>query len=185
MIEDELARALKQLDKRVTPALSAEVPRMGTGTAFPTGVTVGYRFFRTDLGFECYYDGTRWLTVQVLEARWTNTTYSATADDFATLNCVAADYQMYPVRWDAYVTVGATNTGAVFWTIRLRDTATNSLASFNTSGQTPSTELLYVVAIPTFTLPTIRQYINLRTEKTGAPTNMSMYGVLRYRLIIP
>jgi hypothetical protein len=34
----------------------------GVGTAFPATPGTNSRFFRTDLGMEFYYDGTRWLT---------------------------------------------------------------------------------------------------------------------------
>jgi len=163
---------------------------LGRGTAFPTAglgggaIQAGDRFFRTDLGFACYYDGTRWLTTDILTAQFANLTYSATADDFATLFPIAADYAPFLVRWDAWVSVGGTNNGSNYWTILLRDTASNTAASFNTSGQTASTQLLYVLV--SFTQPTVRQYLNVRTEKTaGAPSNVSMFSSVRYRLIIP
>jgi hypothetical protein len=39
------------------------------GTSFPGSPSVGERFWRTDLGLEFYYDGTRWLSVDLHEVR--------------------------------------------------------------------------------------------------------------------
>lgn len=39
------------------------------GTSFPTAAA-GDRYFRTDLGMECYYDGTRWLTTQLFRSQF-------------------------------------------------------------------------------------------------------------------
>ena len=36
------------------------------GTSFPASKATGDRYFRTDLGMEFYWDGTRWVTTQVL-----------------------------------------------------------------------------------------------------------------------
>jgi hypothetical protein len=40
----------------------------GAGTAFPGSPATNTRFFRTDLGMEFYYNGTRWLSMQLFEA---------------------------------------------------------------------------------------------------------------------
>jgi hypothetical protein len=36
-----------------------------SGTSFPGSAVTGDRYWRTDLGVECYYDGTRWVTTQL------------------------------------------------------------------------------------------------------------------------
>jgi hypothetical protein len=40
----------------------------GSGAAFPGSPAANQRFFRTDLGMEFYWNGTRWLSMQVFEA---------------------------------------------------------------------------------------------------------------------
>jgi hypothetical protein len=55
---------------------------LGSGTAFPTAAT-GARVFRTDLGMEFYYDGTRWLSTQLLTIR-SSAYVAATAGGSAT-----------------------------------------------------------------------------------------------------
>ncbi len=52
---------------------------LGSGTAFPTtGVTAGVRFFRTDLGLWCYWDGTRWLSINQYVAKGAQAAIAAT-----------------------------------------------------------------------------------------------------------
>lgn len=43
-----------------------------SGTSFPTAAT-GDRYWRTDLGMEFYYDGTRWLSTQLNQIQLVNT----------------------------------------------------------------------------------------------------------------
>lgn len=155
-----------------------------SGTSFPSGAPTGMQFYRTDLDLLCVFDGTRWLTRQLFEAKFPNLTYSATADDFTTLQALGQLAAPYLVRWDVFVAVGATNTGAAFWTIRLRDSGGGTIGTITTAAQTISTELLYVLTDASFTQPTTRHYLNVRTEKTGAPTNVSMYSNVQYRLIV-
>jgi hypothetical protein len=53
------------------------------GTAFPGSPGTAERYFRTDLGMDFYYDGTRWLSTQVLTIR-TSAYVAATAGGNAT-----------------------------------------------------------------------------------------------------
>ncbi len=63
---------IQQLRNDLAPYfLSYDAVRdLGSDTAFPVsaditgGLQASDRFFRTDLGWACYYDGARWLTVQ-------------------------------------------------------------------------------------------------------------------------
>lgn len=50
-----------------TTYYKAGVEWMGSGTSFPGSPATNQRYFRTDLGFEYYYDGTRWLSVQLFD----------------------------------------------------------------------------------------------------------------------
>jgi hypothetical protein len=43
-----------------------------SGTSFPGSKLTGDRYWRTDLGMEFYYDGTRWLSVQLNQMMLTN-----------------------------------------------------------------------------------------------------------------
>lgn len=50
-----------------TTYYKAGVEWMGQGTSFPGSPTTNQRYFRTDLGFEYYWNGTRWLTIQLFD----------------------------------------------------------------------------------------------------------------------
>lgn len=116
----DIAVALDQLEKKITPLLSRETPRMGTGTAFPTGITSGYRFFRTDLGLECYYDGTRWLTEEIFECNLTPYArnpmpIAAGTGVVVLLSPQRTDYATYYVRGKAYMDIVAPNNATSYW----------------------------------------------------------------------
>ena len=193
--QDDLARAAYDL----RPALAAyfaqpDITRdLGHGTAFPAsadipgGLRDRDRFFRTDLDFPCLYDSgnTQWLTVQVFEVRFPLTTYSANTEDTANLEAMPGDYTIWAVRQDVIVNTGVTNTGAAFWTIDWRDGATTTIGGLNTSASAASTSRIRLVRTSGFTaLGAASVFHNMRMTKTGAPSNIDMYAVCRYRLII-
>jgi hypothetical protein len=92
------------------------------GTVFPiTGLLAGQRYFRTDLGLDCYYDGTRWLTVQEYSfATITQGSWPATnTNDFLIRMDVPTDYQIYLTRFGGVSYVATTNDGTKYWTFPL------------------------------------------------------------------
>jgi len=89
-----------------------------SGTAFPTAAT-GDRYWRTDLGLECYYDGTRWLTVQ--EYTLSNSAASLAADGIFYI-ALSNTYAMWFTSWDVASYVG----GAATWVVTLQTMDTES-----------------------------------------------------------
>lgn len=166
---------------------------LGKGTAFPAtadiagGLQDRDRLFRTDLGFLCFYDlaNTQWLTAQVFEVRFSLKTFSATLEDTANLQAMPADYKIFAIRLDVTVNTGATNTGANYWAISWRDGATNTIATTDTSALAAATSRQRLAVVAGFSQPAaVSVFHNLLLTKNGAPSNIDMYAVCRYRLII-
>src|SRR4051812_16129428 len=90
---------------------------LGRGTAFPTvghdgaAVQAGARFFRTDIGFACYYDGTRWLTAHEYPIPIVPVTaYTAAGSPNATIAAqIRTDYAPYITRVATTLVVATTN----------------------------------------------------------------------------
>lgn len=174
----DIARGLEQTQV-------AERPWKNYGTGRPTGYPNNVPYFRTDLGWWIYYDGTRQLTAHDYTFQFPFTTYSATTEDFAGLEKTPVAYAVWPVSWDYGINTGITNTGAAFWTFRLRAAGTATVVSFDTSTAAPSTQYNAAVVAGFASLSTADKYLNIRAEKTGVASNIDGYFQLRYKLIIP
>ena len=187
MSDAALLAKLNDLDRRLGQTEARE-SRGGAGTAFPSGIAAGFRFFRTDLGFDCYYDGTRWLTVHEYAAalNWFGLTALPYAGSGATLVLVPtrADYQLYVTRAALYAFTNGTNNGSNYWTFDLKDSADNVFWSPNTSavaaGQYTTTAAIAAAAAS----PSIA-YFNMTATKTGAPTSVgALHCTAYYRIIV-
>ncbi len=190
---DQLAYRLR---KPLSAYLMAYEPLLdlGRGTAFPTAgsdggaLQAGARFFRTDLGYLCYYDGTRWLTENEFEANlnWFGLTALPYAGSGGTLILAPtrADHQLYITRAALYAFTNGTNNGTNYWTFDLKDSAGNVFWSPNTSavaaGQyTVSAAIAALAASPNVA------YLNMTATKTGAPTSVgALHCTVHYRLVI-
>lgn len=187
----------------LAPALSvffhdyAGTRDLGRGTAFPTtdvlgGLQAGDRFFRTDLGFVCYFDGTRWLTVT--EYACVLSTSEAQAASFAatTVNVrngqLRQDYTVRLTRGECTLFIGATNSGASFVTYAFKNNgATATYWTFNTSAIGANQDVSFTINEASFTQPTgAIAYVRLDMTVTGAPSaQYPRAPVIWYRLIIP
>lgn len=161
------------------------------GTAFPTtghdgaAVQAGARFFRTDLGFACYYDGTRWLTAE--EFQCDLPPYSRNALPFAGAGATTVllapqrtDYATYYERAKAYLDVLTTNDGANYWafslllgasTVWTANTSGDAAGAINKEHSTPGAAIT-------------AQLAQVKVTKTGAPSNVFIAVSYWYRLII-
>ena len=123
-----------------------------SGTSNPGSAAAGDRYWRTDLGLEVYYDGTRWLTTQVFQIELKHED-SATATWPITADTIPAHrgtptfggtYDLYLLTWESNSSVAATNNGTNYWTnhVYKYNSAAGgdtSIASFNTSADTAGT----------------------------------------------
>lgn len=182
-----IQRQIQELSDRLERLRKADV---GTpsGTAFPGSPTTNYVFYRTDLGWLCYYDGTRWLTVHeyVLPLVYF-TTISGNTDSGNIPIPAATTYGLYITRATVITNVAATNNGTNYWSIQVQGLNTaNSVAdvvfSFNTSADSAGT---YVVHEGISTaVPTNKTWFRTNASKTLTPGNLTYAAALNYRLIL-
>lgn len=185
---------IQQLRRDLAPYfLSYDAARdLGRGTTFPAsgdlpgGLMTDDRFFRTDLGWACYYDGARWLTLH--EYAQPLTDYRRATIPFSGASGVL---QLGPVRTDgtnlaitrvaAYLDVLTTNNGSNYWTLAFKTSAGTTIQGFNTSTDSAGAAILkeYAINVP-YADPT---YITLEvTGKTGTPGSLVAHGVVWYRI---
>lgn len=159
-----------------------------SGTSFPTGIASGFVFFRTDLGMLCYYDGSRWLTVEVFGL--TLAPFGLNPLPFAgagpatlVLASVRSDYQIWFVYFAYYIFVNTTNNATNYWAITMTDTSGASLWTPNTSaagvGQSSGETAAGVAGANGAT------YINAQLTKVNAPGTVGAFHLTAYyRLIV-
>ncbi len=158
------------------------------GTSFPTGPATNDRFFRTDLGWLCYYDGARWLTVHEYEAvlHWyqgITLPYAAGAANATLLLLpLRTDRNYYYTRGKVYMEVATTNNGSNYWTMALVINAT-TVWSFNTSADSAGTGLNKEDS--TASVATTGNFAQFKTSaKTGTPGAITAHATFWYRLIV-
>ena len=163
-----------------------------SGTAFPTAAT-GDRYWRTDLGRECYYDGTRWLSVQVFDLQLADT--AAAGADGALLGRVgvpfANAYDLWLIQADFMFRVDTTasgNNGSHYWTINVRsliaDNTATTRATTNTSALSADVSYDVAVAIGAAMGTTVRVF-DFYPAKTGTPGSIVYLSAsIKYRLIV-
>jgi hypothetical protein len=188
---DAMARALRGPLSVYFPNFAGSLDLV-RGTAFPTiahdggGLQTGSRFFRTDLGFLCYYDGAQWLTVHeysVLIGYSDVLTFAIGAGNNQRRGFPRSDYKIYLTRGQIQPTTGATNNGTNYFTYNFTD-GTTTVWTFNTSADAINT--LLNKSTTTFTQPTgAGTFIRLDLAATGAPSNHSVRPAeLWYRLVV-
>lgn len=172
------------------------VDKINGGSSFPASPSTGTTYFRTDIGQLCYYDGTRWLTVN--EYEWTTLgvtgggVFSFTADaTYALLTSIRRDYQPYFSRVAVVAQVATTNNGSNYWTITAN--SHNSiygggtiLKTFNTSAAAVNTWVRYEYAAGSLdnTVPSDYGTLGYGITKSGSPGTLFLTGSVYYRLII-
>lgn len=171
------------------------------GTSFPGSKATNDRYWRTDLGMEAYWDGTRWLSTQIYD--WPANTSIDTSmstggysvDSVAgVLTPWSTTYDLYVVRWDATLRVDASNsgnTGAHYWTCALQvGTSANVYttltgATVNTSAGTTNTNYALTATVGQLWTPGTNPIGRCLVSKTGTPGKLTYAPfVARYRLVL-
>jgi hypothetical protein len=171
-----------------------ERPLSGAGTAFPSSPATGARFFRTDLGLECYYDGTRWLTMHEYAlgnfgGNTLNTLADFTASDsFAFLWRLRTQYAPYFTRVAVTTRVSTTNNATNFWTIgfdcyNISFGAGTTIYTFSTAADTVTAYTDHEGA-PSTPAPANNTHLALSIQKTLTPGALRILFQAYYRLII-
>lgn len=180
-------RRIEKIDRTLERLQTAERGMAG-GTAFPASPPTGFLFYRSDLGWLCYYDGTRWLTVHE---------YTITTDRLLTpaagtiiVTPFHGQYAPYITRRATLLLTGATNTGANYWTIALigasaNQGATSAIDSMNTSAIAGATWSTTSAAPSVSAVPANNAALDLSLTATGAPSVLAQLAImLAYRLIV-
>lgn len=199
------SQQLDDLARNLAPSLSywlydrESFRHWGSGSAFPlttdipSGLAAGDRFWRSDLGLECYYDlaNTRWLTMQSWPLAFGAgsgayaTNYAAAT---ASIRYASIDTRYQPVFTYGVlnITTGATNTGANYLSYSFVTSAGTTIWTVNTSADAPSTTIAKATATftqPPSTITSVRLDVAIGA---GAPSAQFPYTpVLYYRMVIP
>lgn len=161
------------------------------GTSFPGSPSTNDKFFRTDLGWLCYFDGTRWLTahehiVQGIPGSLAPI-LAANSGAFCGLFGVRSDYQLFLTRLAISTFVGTTNDGSNYWTAalerRVASSTPTSITSVSTIADSVSTMTKHDVAINA-PLNAAGIYMTLTATKTGSPGSIFVLFNLYARLIV-
>lgn len=163
-------------------------PYILKGTAFPANPQTGDLFFRTDLGFLCYYTGTEWLTVEEYSTSPVFQTFSANSSSIGFPN--RSGYTLHVTHIEIATNVVAPNSGSAYWTIIVKggDVALGNLTNiltFDTSGDFAGTYVDHGgVANPTE--PTYHhQFLFSGSKTAGSPGNANVKCTVFYRLVVP
>lgn len=177
-------RRLRAIEDRLSVRQSETAG--GAGTAFPTGISAGFTFFRTDLGFLCYYDGTRWLSPEYSAPLYERATLAAsTPHDWK----VRADYAFYVTYISLTTSVAATNNGSNYWSVFVQGantafTTTTTIRQVDTSADTAGVNTDHSGAAST-PAPSNNGYFRfVATVGAGAPGALTAACTVYYRLII-
>lgn len=161
------------------------------GIAFPGGPAAGDVFFRTDLGWLCYYDGTRWLTAHEYFIPFGVVNNGAgvyAANISIGITPVRGDYPLYLTRVLRRTNVAATNDGTHHWYMEVR-TWTGSWAfvvdygEVKTDLDTAGVETDHDTNVNVVVSSTVR-YIALYIFKNNTPGNLTGSFGLYHRLIV-
>ena len=162
------------------------------GTSFPASKATGDRYFRTDLGMEFYWDGTRWASV--IESSLAGSSRTAVGTGFTATQANVANFTVPGV--DCYLTtcrvvtyVASANTGSAYWTIDLSKLATNNTPSSlgtTSTGTTPDSNTTWtphVITINAAVNAATNPALVLGVTKTSTPGGLILSWDLRYRII--
>lgn len=173
-----------------TKKVSGQVMGVCSGTSMPTGAT-NDRVFRTDLGLEFFYDGTRWLTTNQYQGTFnvvnvaSTSTASFTGTPYIPLPSSSSDIWVESVVGFTYV---VTNSGSAYWTVDLiklnvANSATVIGSSFNTSADTQATNVIHSFTVGASVDRATYPLLSLKLTKTSTPGNIYAGLTVNYRLI--
>jgi hypothetical protein len=169
---------------------------LGRVTAFPAsadlpgGLQTDDWCIRTDNDFECYYDGTQWLTRHEYNIQSQAYTPAVPGAAFYTGGVAAnlgyaaprTDYSLYMTRWVIAYILDTNQTGVNFWTLKLQTNA----------GDITTQDTKNAVALGNFYTRegndnTVRTPAFLRLQasaKNGTPGGIYAIATWYYRLVV-
>lgn len=149
------------------------------GTSFPASKATGDRYFRTDLGIEAYWDGTRWLSTQIERCSFMGGVIVDTGFNGAAINAGRqavpwkGTYGLYILQMDCYIIVQTTTNSSNKWTIKFNwADATDSdtqLGSTQDTGSDTADRNTYHSTVVNAVLSTNAVQLKFRLDKSGSP----------------
>jgi len=189
MSDLDTQRRLRAVEQRSERLRKSDAGAFG-GTSFPTGIASGFVFFRSDLGFECYYDGSQWLTTHeyTLTLSGQNT---FSANGTLLVGPLRGAYSIYVTQVTAARFVSTTNNATNYWTIQIRGLTSaygggTVIATTDTSAIAAGTWSILGASIGTAN-PSENAAIDVNVTKSGAgaaPGNLILSVTVTYRLIV-
>jgi hypothetical protein len=169
------------------------------GTSFPGSPSTNQRYFRTDLGHEYYYDGTRWLTSQEytlqLLPRGTQpfTAAGGTTANIFDFDCSIPGYNdtgwngIYVTSFSIIFFSGTAQSGTNYYAVRLYalgGAGTVTLANNNTQNATvANTWTPRGITVTPLAMGTGIGGLEMAIDQTGSPGNFFMYASVGFRKI--
>lgn len=189
-----LDRELADIRKRLAALEGLEtsgIHFLGAGTSFPASPPTNGVYFRTDLGWQCYYDGAQWLTTHeyvVLPALAPTSCDFAANDGTAHVARMRTDYVPYFTRAALTTRVLTTNNGTNFWTVvlagyNLSFGSFTNIVSYTTASDTAGTYTTHEGAVSTAN-PANNTHVALSVTKTLTPGTLRVFWSLYYKLIV-
>lgn len=155
------------------------------GTSFPASPATGDRYWRSDLGLEFYYDGTRWVSVEIFEHRYSLGNAAANADLGYGAPYGGTDLWLIDFGW-TYNVVG-THSGSAFWSCELHKVTAagvnTTITTLISDKATSSTWINPAATAIGALLGTTQKIVYPLIAKTGSPGNLYVGTTLRYRIV--
>lgn len=162
------------------------------GSSFPSSPASGDKFYRTDLNWLCFYDGTRWLTVheycQPIAIQ--DVLLPRTVGTLASVGYlpVRQDYDLYLTTLTITSLTIAPNSGSAYWNFALRyknsSNVATTITSLNTSTHTAGVATDASVAINS-PLNTAAMFLDFTVQDgAGSPGASYVFTAVNYRLIV-
>ena len=160
------------------------------GTSFPGSPTSGDKFYRTDLNWLCFYDGTRWLTCHEYNEPISvqdRLQPAVTNNDNLGYLAIRQDYLPYIQKVYGISVVITTNNGSNYWTalvatVNAAGTLT-TLTSFNTSADAAGTRYAKSMTVNQAMTSSMLTF-QLSGQRTGTPGAFYPILSVNYRLIV-
>lgn len=170
-----------------TDASGDPSPARYSGTSFPTSPSASDPpFYRTDRGIEYYYDGTRWLSVQLFHLQL----FSFVAANATVSGTVARMSHPWTDTYDIWVEKAWFNhllSGSGNWTLSLQKVNTagtgTEIASSGAFSTTNRTQVEVTVNAIVPISDNIIDFLIAATENSGTATLSFGFGSFTYRLI--
>ncbi len=161
-----------------------------SGTSMPGSPVTNQRITRTDLGLDCYWDGTEWVTVTEYSGSSTGDTLigNNNSNSWTLCELPVGPGDIYVTTVECSTDIITTNDGTHYWTVTANKVSTananTSLGSFTTAADTASTWSPHSIAVNAAVVRASFPSIRLNAAPTSTPGVIYFAVTVRYRRIV-